>query len=481
MTPAAPRVRLPISLEDSDLRSLVDSVFYVFGSDLEGKAAPPFMRVYGKEWEQELAKERVALGRAEQRRFSGRDPSAVLAALLDNATVLREVATKDPKLQGNLENSIRKTLKLRHGFYHFDWPEHGARRVRQALGEIRDCASKLTLKVASDIDATLDRIQRLESGEEVAAPTFADLEELQRQRREGDRALALFQEERDQALQEAEVSAELAQMYDRDRQALAVTAERERAELAAAANKARSAMEEAEQRAAEADARQAAALEQLKELTGSVKTLEDRLALAEAAAGRRPNDRAIPLPMPGEPWPFVRGVRRMTLSVAAGDVVDEDRGALGVADLAQKWLAFRPSGGRVWVDEDGDACTLLDGDLIYLGRLPALTIPALTPGGPPPQPGEVVDLPHREGRKLTLHIDGHITDRGGADRRLASVIPKDRALATGQMLLRHFPGAGVIYQRRDGLLTRDLGEGGCLVLGHVHDVAWFPDLLVAKG
>lgn len=477
MPTAETRVRLPLALEDGELRSVVDSAFYLFGLDLEAKAAPAFARIFGSQWVHEVAVDLAQHKRSDQRaHFSPRDPSAMLAALLMVPEALREVAAKDPKVRANVENRVGKTRRLRNDFYHFRWPDYGVQRVRESLHCIRDCAVTLGLKAVADVDAALERISRLEAGEAVGGPTEADVEELRRQLNEGDIAAARFQEERDEALRDSADSAELATLYDNERQALAASAEAERRELADRAEAARQAKEEADRRAVVAEERHAAAQEVVDDLSGSVKTLEDQLALARAAAGRPVVDRARPLPAPGQPWTFRRGVRRLTLSVAATDLIDDDGGALGLPDVARRWLALRPSGGRVWVDEDGDACTLVDAELIYLGRLPAPALP-----DPAIQAGEVLKLKPREGRKFSLHLDGRITDRAGGDRTLSSVIGNESALATGQALLRHFPDGGVFYQRQDGLLTREVGAAQCLVLGHVRELTWFPDLLRAKG
>lgn len=471
------RVRLPRALEDSELRSVVDSVFFVFGLDLEAKVTPAFSRIYGPQWVHEVTEDLRKQKRLERgAHFSPRDPAAVLTALLMVPEALREVAAKDPKVRANVENRVAQTRALRNELYHFRWPDYGVRRVRDALACIRDCAVKLGLRAITDVDGALERISRLEAGESVGGPTEADVEELRRQLSEGDTAAARFQEARDEALREAAESAELATLYDNQRQALARSAEAERRELADAAQSARAAVEEAERRAAIAEDLQALAQELVEDLSGSVKTLEDQLALTQAAAGRPVEDRSRPLPAPGQPWPFRRGVRRLTLSVAAMDLIDDDRGALEVPDVARLWLAFRPSGGRVWVDEDGDACTLLNADLIYLGRLAAPT-----PAGPPVPAGGVLDIPSREGRRFSLHLDGRISDRAGGDRTLSAVIGKGPALNTGQALLRYLPSGGTFYQRQDGLLTREVATGRCLVLGHVRELEWFPDLLRSKG
>ena len=38
-------------------------------------------------------------------------------------------------------------------------------------------------------------------------------------------------------------------------------------------------------------------------------------------------------------------------------------------EIAEDWLLVRPTGGRVFVDDDGDAVTLLGDGLVYLGNI----------------------------------------------------------------------------------------------------------------
>ena len=78
----------------------------------------------------------------------------------------------------------------------------------------------------------------------------------------------------------------------------------------------------------------------------------------------------------GSVWNKPKGKRKITLSVGKRDLVDsrtskpldyiseESR-----KELAESWLRVRPTGGRVFVDEEGDAATLLGENLFYLGNI----------------------------------------------------------------------------------------------------------------
>lgn len=83
---------------------------------------------------------------------------------------------------------------------------------------------------------------------------------------------------------------------------------------------------------------------------------------------------------PGEPWPYERGEeawvlsaqrRTMRLARRSGPRLCERLGDAGEEQVVAAFLKVRPAGGRVFVDADGDAATFVDGELIYLGQLPA--------------------------------------------------------------------------------------------------------------
>lgn len=81
---------------------------------------------------------------------------------------------------------------------------------------------------------------------------------------------------------------------------------------------------------------------------------------------------------PGEPWPYERGDHAWVLSAQRRTMRQGRNGPrLGVQlgdeteeRVVDAFLSIRPTGGRVFVDGDGDAATFIDGELIYLGRLP---------------------------------------------------------------------------------------------------------------
>jgi len=78
----------------------------------------------------------------------------------------------------------------------------------------------------------------------------------------------------------------------------------------------------------------------------------------------------------GSIWNKPKGKRKITLSVAKRDLVDS-RSSEPIdyipeesrIEIAEEWLLVRPSGGRVFVDDEGNASTLLGESLVFLGNI----------------------------------------------------------------------------------------------------------------
>ena len=83
-----------------------------------------------------------------------------------------------------------------------------------------------------------------------------------------------------------------------------------------------------------------------------------------------------PRPEVGSVWNKPKGKRKITLSVGRRDLVDSKTSKPldyiseeSRMEIAEDWLRVRPTGGRVFVDEEGDAATLLGENLVYLGNI----------------------------------------------------------------------------------------------------------------
>jgi len=83
-----------------------------------------------------------------------------------------------------------------------------------------------------------------------------------------------------------------------------------------------------------------------------------------------------PRPEVGSLWDKPKGKRKITLSVGKRDLVDSKTSKPldyiseeSRMELAEDWLRVRPTGGRVFVDEEGNAVTLIGESLVYLGDI----------------------------------------------------------------------------------------------------------------
>ena len=83
-----------------------------------------------------------------------------------------------------------------------------------------------------------------------------------------------------------------------------------------------------------------------------------------------------PRPETGSVWNKPKGKRKITLSVARRDLVDSKTNKPidyiseeSRIEIAEDWLRVRPTGGRVFLDEDGNAATLLGESLVYLSNI----------------------------------------------------------------------------------------------------------------
>jgi TolA-binding protein len=81
----------------------------------------------------------------------------------------------------------------------------------------------------------------------------------------------------------------------------------------------------------------------------------------------------------GTLWDHPKGNKKIVLSVSSRDLVDTKNGKLlekadpsRTRELAEKWLKIRPQGGRIFIDLDGHASTLIDDRLVYLGNVTGL-------------------------------------------------------------------------------------------------------------
>lgn len=258
-------------------------------------------------------------------------------------------------------------------------------------------------------------------------------------------------------------------------------AERERDRARAAAESAARALEEAEEEKRAADDRAQKAVNELRLAAATRPPVAQRMSpeideLLRCAAQLPSTDTTASvgesgLPAAGQPWPYERGQETWTLrtdrtmarrddDASLADIIGAGR-ARGVVE---SFLAIRPSGGRVWVDEDGDACTYIGGHLLYLGRI--FDHPAPSVGDPPV--GTVIDVP--AGRRYRITRSGVETAAG---ETLATVIGPHRARAIASRLREARPSGGRYRVDSSGLAATFV-DGHWVYAGRVRADEWFP-------
>ena len=116
-----------------------------------------------------------------------------------------------------------------------------------------------------------------------------------------------------------------------------------------------------------------------KEIEKIIASLAENLLITNEDSSKKQIRKAQlknPRPEIGSVWSKPKGKRKITLSVARRDLVDSKTSKPidyiseeSRMEIAEDWLQVRPTGGRVFVDEDGNAATLLGESLVYLGNI----------------------------------------------------------------------------------------------------------------
>jgi hypothetical protein len=116
-----------------------------------------------------------------------------------------------------------------------------------------------------------------------------------------------------------------------------------------------------------------------KEIENMIASLAETLLIINEDSPKKQTRKAQlknPRPEVGSVWNKPKGKRKITLSVGRRDLVDSKTSKPldyiseeSRMEIAEDWLRVRPTGGRVFVDEEGDAATLLGEVLVYLGNI----------------------------------------------------------------------------------------------------------------
>ena len=116
-----------------------------------------------------------------------------------------------------------------------------------------------------------------------------------------------------------------------------------------------------------------------KEIEKIIESLAGTISMINADSPKKQSRKAKlknPLPEVGTIWNKPKGKKKITLSVGKRDLVDSKTSKPldyipeeSRMEIAEDWLRVRPTGGRVFVDDESNAATLIGEDLVYLGNI----------------------------------------------------------------------------------------------------------------
>jgi hypothetical protein len=345
-------------------------------------------KVQGDEWLRTLAQQR------NDYKLTLRDPDFVIKEPLRSDSPLRSILPKSPSFYKNLD----VLRKIRNYIAH-NKTEGGYEQTREILGILLAVSMDINLKhCINEYAAAIRRIEALDSGAtfgedlhtgervEDFEEKSAEIEEMLFEEKEKSAKVAQLLEEARSivVIKELEFDA----LYESE-QAKTATVQKMEAEL----NKAR---REAEELKIQLEVN-TQKTEDLKKSELNLKNLVASLALPltetpnlnSMKIDARSDDiksqvkektvEPLSVQEAGTLWEHQKGDKKIVLSVSSRDLVDTKNGKLlekadptQTKELAEKWLKIRPQGGRVFIDSEGHASTLIDDRLVYLENVTGL-------------------------------------------------------------------------------------------------------------
>ncbi len=381
-------IKLPTTLDAKSNKILMFDCLLLLGDELGSYYDENMRNSHGDDWLRMLAQKRNDYN------LTLHDPDFVIKEPLRSDSPLRSILPKSPSFYKNLD-ILRK---IRNHIAH-NKTEGGYEQTREVLGILLAISMDIDLKhCVNEYAGAIRRIEALEIGTIFVedSPTgnrvvdfedrSAEIEEMLFEEKEkSERVAQLLEEARSvvvikelefDALQESE-QAKIAEVQKMESELIKARQEAEELKIQ---------LEENNQR-----------VEDLKKSEINLKNLVASLALPlidysnqgemkidsrfdEVKNHKKEKSTTVPLVQDvGTVWDHPKGNRKIVLSVSSGDLVDTKNGRLlDKADpsmrkeFAERWLKIRPQGGRVFIDLEGHASTLIDGRLIYLGNVTGL-------------------------------------------------------------------------------------------------------------
>lgn len=381
-------LKLPSTLDAKSNKILMFDCLLLLGDELGNYYDESMRKVQGDHWLRNLAQQRNDYN------LTLNDPDFVIKEPLRSDSPLRSILPKSPSFYKNLD-ILRK---IRNHIAH-NKTEGGYEQTREILGILLAVSMDIDLKhCVNEYAGAIRRIEALDLGTTFGddSPTGDRVEDFEDKSAEIEELL----------FEEKEKSAQVAQLLEEARSVVVIKElefealyESEQAKTAAVQkmeaelNKARQEAEELKIQLEENTQR----TEDLKKSEINLKNLVASLALPlnEAAnlnamkIDERSDDiksqakentaKLLSVQEAGTLWEHPKGNKKIVLSVSSRDLVDTKNGKLlekadptRTKELAERWLKIRPQGGRVFIDSDGHASTLIDDRLVYLGNVTGL-------------------------------------------------------------------------------------------------------------
>ena len=381
-------LKLPTTLDAKSNKILMFDCLLLLGDELGSFYDTKMRKAHGDDWLRNLAQQRNDYN------LTLNDPDFVIKEPLRSDSPLRAILPKSPSFYRNLD-ILRK---IRNHIAH-NKTEGGYEQTREILGILLAVSMDIDLKhCVNEYAGAIRRIEALDLGTMFGEdfPTANRVEDFEDKSAEIEEML----------FEEKEKSAKVAQLLEEARSVVVIKElefdalyESEQAKTAAVQkmeaelNKARQEAEELKNQLEENTQR----TEDLKKSEINLKNLVASLALPLAETSNlnamkideRSDDiksqakentaKLLSVQEAGTLWDHPKGNKKIVLSVSSRDLVDTKSGKLlekadpaRTKELAERWLKIRPQGGRIFIDSDGHASTLIDDRLVYLGNVTGL-------------------------------------------------------------------------------------------------------------
>ena len=379
-------LKLPSILDAKSNKILMFDCLLLLGDELGSYYDANMRKAEGDEWLRILAQQRNDYN------LTLNDPDFVIKEPLRSDSPLRSILPKSPSFYKNLD-ILRK---IRNYIAH-NKIEGGYEQTREILGVLLAVSMDIDLKhCINEYAGAIKRIEALDQGK-----TFGEDSKTEKRVEDFEDRSAEIEE---LLFEEKEKSAKVARLLEEARSVVVIKElefealyESEQAKTAAV-QKMESELNKARQEAEELKVQLDQNTQRTEELRKREISLKNLVAsLAQPLAKKIEHDlRAMKMDERGKDtesqakensaklqsaqeagtlWAHPKGNKKIVLSVSSRDLVDAKNGKLlekanpvRTKEFAEKWLKIRPQGGRVFIDSEGHASTLIDDRLVYLGN-----------------------------------------------------------------------------------------------------------------